>query len=117
VALVVNGQQNVLHKVLDVIRQGRKPAAQKRPQVRAQTFQKSLVSLGITVHALQQLRPQAHFSCFHVGQRHALGLYSFHAGGWLHVRELFFNDLGCHCAQAVTDAQIEPNQGQITLLR
>jgi hypothetical protein len=39
---------------------------------------------------LQQLRPQAHFGCFHVGKSHALGLYSFHAGGWLQVREHFF---------------------------
>jgi hypothetical protein len=77
--------------------------------VRTQALQKGLVGLGIALHALQQLRTQALFSCFHVGQSHALGLYSFHAVGWLQVSALFLNDFGCHCAQAVTDAQIWPN--------
>jgi hypothetical protein len=50
--LVVNRQQNGLHKVLCVVGQSRKPAAQKCPQVRAQAFQEQLVGLGIAFKAL-----------------------------------------------------------------
>ncbi len=43
-SLIVNGQKQLLHQVLDLFGQIHEPLSQKRPQMRAQILQEGMVS-------------------------------------------------------------------------
>ena len=61
VALVVHGEQGLLHEVLHFIGPLGQAAAQKGPQVRAQLLQEALVGVAVALQALQQQRAQPLF--------------------------------------------------------
>jgi hypothetical protein len=71
-ALVVHGQQGLLHQIFHVIRQPREAHPEKTAQMRAQVLQKRMISRCFTAQPAQQQIPQLCFSLVHA----ALSFYS-----------------------------------------